>query len=129
MNHRPRPYGPLVLLALPRFLHYLANCAAFGRRHCSWTDPVDLDAIGARTDPELGAKGAVEIGQVAKAAIERDFKNLGRFGCQPGGSFPETPSKQVLMGSQSGQSLKGAKEMITAQARFPRQGSEAQVHI
>ena len=63
---------------------------------------MDLDAVGARTDPELGAECAVEIGNVAKAAIERDFKNLARFGRQPGSGFPETPSTQVLMGSLPG---------------------------
>jgi len=88
-----------------------------------------LDAVGARTDPELGAERTVEIGNVAKAAIQRDLKNLGRFGSQPGGGFPQATPQQVLMGSQSSQSLKGTQEMITTQAGFACQGSETQIGI
>jgi len=73
--------------------------------------------IGAGADSELGAKRSVEVGDVAKAASERDVQDFRSLRAQASCSTPQPHSEQVLMRRCPRHRFENSKKVIRRQAR------------
>jgi hypothetical protein len=69
-------------------------------------------AVRARTQSELGAEGAVEIRDLAEAAVEGDIENPRGLGGEPKCGAAQAGAHKKLMGRHTGQRLEGAQEMV-----------------
>src|SRR5262245_1269485 len=81
--------------------------------------------VGAWADSELAAERAVEVRQIAEAAIEGDVEDPGRLRCQPHGRLAQPRPQNVLVRRHTGQALEGAEEVERAQPHLSRQTSQA----
>ncbi len=88
--------------------------------------PGEAAAIGAGGDAELGAKGAVEVGDVAEAAIEGDVEDFGGFGGEAQGGFAKAGAEDVLVGRDAGEAMEGAEEMVGAEAGFAGESGQGE---
>jgi hypothetical protein len=83
-----------------------------------------MPAIDAGTETEFGAEGAVEIGHVAKAAIEGDIEDARRLRREPHRRGTEPGPEDVSVRRHTGQGPEQAEEVVRAQARLSRQASQ-----
>ena len=84
-----------------------------------------MEAEGARAEAELGAEGVIEIRNVAETGVEGDVEHFVLRRCKAHGGFTQTRATNVLMGRQTGDSSKSAKEMVRAETRFSGENVDA----
>src|SRR5215475_5775484 len=84
-------------------------------------DRLTLGPIGARAHAKLSTKRAVEVGNVAKTACERNIGDFRWFFAQTDSSAAHSQSEYVLVGRRTRNSLEHPKEVVGAQASDPGQ--------
>src|SRR5258707_13356235 len=83
-------------------------------------------AVHAWGDAKFSAEGAVEVRHIAETAIEGDVEASCRLRRQPHRRFTQARPQNVLVRCHTRQALERTEKVVWAEARLPRQGSEAE---
>ncbi len=99
------------------------------RRYLRVRALLDIAAKRAWADAEFGAKGVIEVRDVAKAAIERDVGDPRRTHREPHRRFPQARAANEPMRRHARKPLERSQEMVGTEARRSRQVSEREPGI
>jgi hypothetical protein len=71
--------------------------------------------VAARGNAEFGAEGAVEVGDVIKAAVERDVEDLLARGGEAERGLTEPGAEEVAVGREAGEAFEDAEAVVGAE--------------
>ena len=95
----------------------------------SWFFVLRSRSQSARTSAELGSKRAIEVRDVAEAAVEGDIEHLLRLGKQSRGRVAQARAAHVLMWGDASDSPERPQEVIRAEVGLSRQAGQRMVGV
>src|ERR1044071_5240955 len=104
-----------------RTRYWIAVCKAGDRASCS--------PVGAGTHAKFGAERPIEVGDVAKAGIERDIDDLSGLRNESRRRVAQPRTEHVLVRRYTGQPLECAEEVVGTETAFLRQVAECELRV
>src|SRR5215510_9652837 len=86
----------------------------------------ELPAISSRADAEFGAECAIEVGDIAEAAVEGHIQNLCPSIHQSYSGLTQACPQNELVRRKAGQVFESAKKVIRAKACLTRQACQGE---